>query len=320
MRAIFFNGKEPTLREDYPKPSLRQGETIIRVSLAGICGTDLEILQGYESFHGVLGHEFVGIIEESIQENMIGKRVVGEINCACHNCDFCATGLTRHCRNRTVLGISGRDGAFAQHLSLPNENLHVITSGLSEESAVFVEPTAAAFEILEQIHLEPNYEVAVLGDGRLGAIVSQVMRNVGSAVTCIGKHQRKISLISSLGINALRLEEINGSQRFDVVVDCTGSADGLHTAAKLVKPRGTIVMKTTTQKKSSVDLSRIVVDEVRIIGSRCGPFNPTIHALESGAVRTRELIDWVFPLSRALEAFKKASENEVLKVLLRCSE
>lgn len=213
MMAIYFNGKNLELKRDYPGPSLTEGESVIRVSLAGICGTDLEILQGYESFSGVLGHEFVGVVEHSAKSYLIGKRVVGEINCVCHSCEYCKVGLTRHCRKRTVLGIVGRDGAFAQYLTLPNENLHIIPSNLLDESAVLVEPTAAAFEILEQVHVDSSYDVVVLGDGRLGAITSQVLKNAGCKVICVGKHNRKMSVLNSLGIATLALQEIDTKNR-----------------------------------------------------------------------------------------------------------
>jgi len=316
MKALYFDGAKLQLKKDYPIPARGSGEALIRVKYAGICGTDLEILKGYAGFRGVLGHEFIGIIEESDDKALIGSRVVGEINIGCGRCEFCQKGLEKHCLKRVALGIRGRDGAFAEYITLPERNLHPVPDEVSDLEAVFIEPLAAAYEILMQVHLEPSSRVLLLGDGRLGQLIAQLLRYY-SDLTVVGKHPRKLELLKRLGINALMIDDLGFNERFDVVIDATGSSEAILRALKLVKPMGILILKTTTSTPSSIPLSEIVVNEVRIIGSRCGPFEPAIRALRDGLVRVDYMVDGVYPIEEWREAFKKAMDHNTLKVILK---
>ncbi|MEM4373732.1 MAG: alcohol dehydrogenase catalytic domain-containing protein [Nitrososphaerota archaeon] len=313
-KALVFDGLDLKLVN---REISRDAEALVRVRQAGICGTDLQIVRGYTSFRGVLGHEFVGVVEETDDEWVIGKRVVGEINVGCMDCDMCMRGLQRHCQNRTVLGIRGRDGAFAQHLKLPVRNLHTIPDSVEDRDAVFVEPLAAAYEILEQVQVDPSWRVAVIGDGRLGILVSQVLRTVAPQVRCFGRHERKLSILESMGIEAVNEMSHDDERSYDMVVDASGSEDGFKTMLKLVKPRGLAVLKSTIAGQYSIDMSPLVVNEVRVVGSRCGPFKPAISALARKLVRTAELVDAVYDLDNFREAFSHASKPDAVKVLLR---
>lgn len=329
MRALVYKEKL-RLVENYPMPQRKEGEALVRVLKAGICSTDLEITRGYMSFSGVLGHEFVGVVKDASDKELVGRCIVGEINCPCRRCEYCKKGLTNHCPNRTVLGIAGRDGAFADYLTLPTENLHPLPKEIDHTKAVFVEPLAAAFRILEQVQqsmpeevgkaaLGPEAEVAVLGDGRLGLLVAQVLLLTGCRLTAIGKHPEKLGILSKRGIKAALLEELkNCEKKFDYVVDCTGSPSGLETAIRLTKPAGTIVLKSTFShaKAGSVDLTPVVVNEINLIGSRCGPFPKAIEALKRDEIQVEPLISGIYKLDQAVEAFEFAAEKGVLKVLL----
>lgn len=331
MRALVYNGTELTLEQNYLQPTPVDGEALIRVLLVGICNTDLEIIQGYQGFKGVLGHEFVGVVEEvygkQAQErssHLLGKRVVGEINAACHraDCAFCSCNMPTHCPKRTTLGIVKRDGAFADYVVLPVENLHLVPDNVSDEEAVFVEPLAANFEMLEQVHLKPTDRVLVLGDGKMGQLAAQVLAMSGCDLTMIGKHREKLALVEQRGIPTRSFNDIEhlsskGGSRADVVVEGTGSAIGLELALRLVRPRGTIILKSTVADKSTLNLAPIVVDEIRVQGSRCGPFPPALRALSRGTVDVKPLISATYGLSEGLQAFEKAKENGVLKVLVR---
>ncbi|HYB02004.1 MAG TPA: alcohol dehydrogenase catalytic domain-containing protein [Ktedonobacteraceae bacterium] len=332
MRALVFRNKVLTLEKNYPLPDLRSGEALIRVVMAGICNTDLEITRGYLAFEGVLGHEFVGIVE-AVHEGpgaspptyLIGKRVVGEINAACYrpDCEYCRQNLHTHCPDRTTLGIVNRDGAFADYLILPVANLHVVPDNVSDEEAVFVEPLAATFEMLEQVHIKPTDRVVVLGDGKMGQLAVQVLALSGCDVTMVGKHEEKLALAAARGIRTQRLEEFEGSQsitpgsRVDLVVECTGSAQGLELAMRLARPRGTIILKSTVADKSILDLAPIVIDEIRVQGSRCGPFSPALRVLSQRTVDVRPLISARYSLDEGLVAFEHAAQKGVLKVLVR---
>lgn len=284
------------------------------VHLAGICATDLEIQAGYMGFAGVPGHEFVGVARGG---RLAGRRVVGEINAACGRCDRCARGMDRHCADRTVLGIVGRDGAFAESLSLPERNLHALPDAISDESAVFVEPLAAAFAIFEQVEIPAGTRVAVLGDGKLGLLCAQALALSGARVTLLGRHERKLEIARRAGADARR--EVDAGATFPLVVDATGSSDGLARALALVEPRGTVVLKTTTRDAPKESLAKIVIDEIRVVGSRCGRFAPAIEALRAGRIDPRPLVDARLPLERGTEAFAKAGERGALKVLLQVS-
>jgi alcohol dehydrogenase len=314
MRALVYDG-QLRLVEDYHQPVPPPGEALVRVKLAGICNTDLEIVRGYMGFQGVLGHEFVGVVEECAEESLVGQRVVGEINCYCGECPTCRTGAPTHCPNRTTLGIGGRDGAFADYLSLPVANLHTVPEAVSDEAAVFVEPLAAALEILEQIQVKPTDRVVVLGDGKLGLLVAQVLGLTGCDLVVGGRHEEKLTILQRQGIDA-RLADGLPMGKADVVVDCTGHASGFAAARGLVKPRGTLVLKSTFHGDVEVNLSMLVVDEITLVGSRCGPFTPALRLLERGLVDVKPLISATYLLDDGVAAFEQAREKGTLKVLL----
>ncbi|HEX7480435.1 MAG TPA: alcohol dehydrogenase catalytic domain-containing protein [Polyangiales bacterium] len=318
MKALCFEAGRLELRE-LPVPKRGPGEALIRVRMAGICNTDLEIARGYMSWSGVLGHEFVGVVEEADDSSLIGTRVAGEINLACHDCDMCRRGLARHCRKRSVLGILGKDGCFAQYLTLPIQNLHRLPDGLRDRAACFVEPVAACYQILEQVFVDQRDRIAVLGDGKLGQLVARVLREAGAELTLVGKHARKLELARSVGIATASASDLP-AHAFDTVVEATGSASGMELALSLLRPRGTLVLKSTYHGKLSLDAAPIVIDELTVIGSRCGPFEPAISALSAGCLSPEPLIDAVFPLDDAVAAFRKAEEPGVMKVLLAMPE
>ncbi len=315
MKATFFDGKNMNYNENYPDPV--PGEVLVRVSLAGLCGTDLEILDGYMAYDGVLGHEFVGVVEKSNNPDLIGKRVVGEINAGCGVCESCEKGMDRHCPNRTVLGILKRDGAFAEYLSLPEKNLHVIPDSITDEQAVFVEPLAAAFEIKEQVSLQPQWSVAVVGDGRLAQLIIQVLKLTCPNLTCFGRHSSKLESLVNSGIKIKIGIEPSDEQSFDLVVEATGSNSGFGDTMKLIKPRGTVILKSTIASRENLDLTPAVVNEITLIGSRCGLFKPAIDALASGIVSVDSMIDSTFPLEQFLKAIQHAKKPDTLKVFLK---
>jgi threonine dehydrogenase-like Zn-dependent dehydrogenase len=316
MRALAIERGTLDLR-DRPIP-VRPDECLVRVSLAGICGTDLEILAGYAGFTGVLGHEFVGIVEHApdADASWIGRRVVGEINIGCGSCRFCRDGVKEHCTSRTVVGIRGRDGAFADYLSLPAVNLHAVPETVPDEAAVFVEPLAAACRVLEQLPGPPtSIEAAVLGDGRLGLLVSQVLVRSGARVTIFGRHDEKLRLARKWGAETSPGASSNAfRERFPVVVEATGRPAGLDAALSLVRPRGTIVLKSTMHETAPISTTPIVVDEVTLIGSRCGPFSKALDLLTAGTIDVAPLISVRYPLTEWRQAFDAA--KTCLKVLL----
>ena len=311
MRALLWDN-ELHLGE-IPVPELLHGEALIRPLLAGICATDVHITQGYRGFHGVLGHEFVGVVAECEDASWIGRRVVGEINAACLHCPTCLTGETAHCPERTTLGINRRHGAMADYFTLPIANLHPVPDGVSDEQAVFAEPLAAALEIVERCHIRPTERVALVGDGKLGLLVAQTLRLIGCELLVIGRHPERWDLLRQQGVDTAHAAQLEPS-RWDVVIDCTGSADGLALARCLVRPLGRLVLKSTFHGASPLDLSRLVVDEVTLIGSRCGPFAPALRLLERGLIETAPLIHARYRLDDALAAFRAAAGH--LKVLL----
>ncbi|RMW39759.1 MAG: alcohol dehydrogenase [Nitrosopumilus sp.] len=315
MKATSFDGKQMTYNENYRDP--KPGESLVRVSLAGICGTDLEILDGYMAYNGVLGHEFVGVVEKSQNPDLIGKRVVGEINAGCNKCDSCKKGMQRHCPNRTVLGILKRDGAFAEFLSLPEENLHVIPDSVTDEQAVFVEPLAAAFEIKEQISLNSDWKVAVVGDGRLAQMICQVLKLSCPDVTCFGRHQNKLTNLEKFEIPTKIGIDDSDYQSYDLVVEATGSNSGFADTMKLIKPRGTVILKSTIASRENLDLTPTVVNEITLVGSRCGLFKPAIDALATGIISVDSMIDSTFPLEKFSEAIEHAKKPDTLKVFLK---
>jgi 2-desacetyl-2-hydroxyethyl bacteriochlorophyllide A dehydrogenase len=315
MKALYFDGKLEL--RDIPTPRPAPEEALIEVILAGLCGTDREILKGYSSFRGILGHEFVGRVIECANKKWIGKRVVGEINVACGECEYCLWGLSRHCPRRTVMGIVNRDGAFAEYVALPTVNLHEVPPEISDEEAVFVEPVAAAAEILEQMPFSHARRTAVLGDGRLGLLAAQVLRQAGGQVTVIGKHASKLEVARSLKLKVAQAgREQLPAASFTVVVEATGSPAGLAEALRLVEPRGTVVLKSTFRDLATFDTAKVVVDEITLLGSRCGNFSTALDLLREGTVSVRPLISKRFLLKEAAQAFEYLSEPSCLKVLL----
>ena len=314
MRALVFD-RNLQFRADYPDPVAAPGESIVRVAVAGICGTDLEIARGYMQYRGVPGHEFAGRVVESKNPALRGKRVVGEINAGCGRCATCAAGLGRHCPNRTVLGILGRDGAFAEFLRLPDANLNPIPDSIPDELAVFTEPVAAAYEIFEQVHLSRNQAIAVIGDGRLGAIVALALKGEKYDLIVAGHHREKLERLAGLGLDVA--EESSIRDKFEVVIDCSGSASGFQRAAEIVRPRGKIILKSTAAVAAEINLAPIVVNEITVIGSRCGRFEPALDALAAGKIDPRPLIDGVFALDDGIAAFEAAKNPLNFKILLR---
>ena len=313
MRALYFDGGDPRV-EELPVPDPGPGEARVRVRLAGICATDLHIVRGYMGFRGVLGHEFVGEVVEHPDPDLFGARVCGEINLGCGGCDRCRRGLSRHCGARTVLGILGKDGCFAEHLTLPVGNLHRVPDAVPDERAVFAEPLAAAFEILEQVHVEPGDRVAVLGDGKLGSLCARVLVRAGCDVTLVGRHRRKLALAARAGARTATADDLLDGP-FDLVVEATGSPGGFAKARGLLRPRGTLVLKSTYHGAVTVDAAPLVIDEITIVGSRCGPFAPALRALEAGLDPT-DLIDATYPLEEGVAALEHAARPGAAKVLL----
>ena len=319
MKALRFENGRLGLA-DVPMPE-RAGEALVRVRLAGVCRTDLEIARGYAGFEGTPGHEFVGQVESAPgAPELVGRRVVGEINAGCGRCQFCRAGDARHCPERTVLGIKGRDGAFAEYLQLPAANLLPVPDEVPDERAVFTEPLAAACSVTERVHVELESRVAVVGDGRLGLLCAQALKaTTGAGVTLVGRHESKLEVARSRGVRVVKADEVPASyeRAFDVAVEATGSPAGLAAALKLLRPRGTLVLKSTFHGKTELDAAPVVVDEISIVGSRCGRFRPALELLRRGAVEVDALVHDEFPLAEGVRAFGRASEPGVLKVLLR---
>ncbi len=315
MKSLWLENETLSYKENSPKP-MKANEALIRVRLAGICSTDLEMVHGYYPFKGVPGHEFVGEVVEVEDEKWIGQRVAGEINVTCGKCEQCRNGRETHCEDRTTLGIHNRDGVFAEYLRLPIRNLHRIPDSVPDEKAVFTELLAAALEILQQVHIHPTDRVLVIGAGRFGQLIAQVLQLTGADLRVVARHPQQNKLLTERGIRLIAGEDVE-PWRWDVVVDVTGSASGFELARQALRPRGTLVMKSTYKGEIQVNFSSIVVDEINIIGSRCGPFAPALRLLESGQVDPLGMIAAEYPLEGGLEAFEKAAERGVLKVLLR---
>jgi len=320
MKALLFDRGRLRIT-DLPEPAPPPGESLVRIIQAGVCATDIEIARGYMDFAGVPGHEFVGIVEESGRPELLGRRVAGEINCPCLRCEVCARGNPNHCPNRTVLGISGRNGCFAEFIALPDANLHPLPDSMTDFQGVMVEPTAAAFRVLEQLGDLSAAEVAVVGDGKLGLLVAQALASEGASVTIVGRHPDRISVLekspfeySYLESRKLDLPRIERS--FPTVVDCTGSPEGPAFALRLTAPLGTLVMKTTVREPVPLPTDRMVVDEIKVLGSRCGPFPRAIRALADGKVVVERMLTETFPLARADEALRRAQSPGVLKVAI----
>lgn len=316
MNAVWLEGGRLELRHDVPVPTPPPGEVLVRVLTAGICNTDLELVRGYYPYTGILGHEFVGVVEGD--SPLAGRRVVGEINVTCGVCQACLAGRSTHCKWRTVLGIVQRNGAFAEYLVLPAGNLHLVPDNLLSDLAVFTEPLAAALEIQEQVAISADTSVLVVGDGKLGQLVAQTLALTGCEPRVVGKHRAKLALLEARGIASVAATDVAAGS-FDVTVECTGDATGFELAQRAVRPRGTLVMKSTYAGRLTLDASAIVVNELTLIGSRCGPFDKAVALLAADAVDVAPLVDARYPLVRALEAFDHAARTGVLKVLLDVS-
>jgi len=334
MKALFFDGTLSVREVAKPRPA--PGEALIEIIYAGICGTDRQILKGYSGFHGIPGHEFVGRVVECAdpaRKGWVGKRVVGEINITCGQCDWCRRGLGRHCSRRTVMGIINRPGSFAEFVTLPATNLHEVPAEVPDEAAVFTEPLAAAAEILEQMAIAPGTRTAVLGSGRLGLLVAQVLHDAGGDVTVMGRQAAKLDLARSWGLKTVAAsQEDSGpdgagsapaksfsvlpAKSFSVVIEATGSSAGLEEALRLVEPRGTVVMKSTFHGPAHFDTAKLVVDEITLLGSRCGNFSVALDLLQQGRVKVQEMVSRVFPLLAGPEAFEYLNKPSCLKILL----
>ncbi len=318
MKALRYTNAKLALAE-VAMPA-NGGEALVRVLRSGICNTDLEIVRGYAGFEGTIGHEFVGVVEKADDApDLIGKRVVGEINAGCGACERCVAGDPRHCPSRTVLGIVGRDGAHAEFLQLPSRNLLAVPDNVSDEQAVFIEPLAAAYGITEQVEITPDTSVAVIGDGKLGLLCAMSLSLKSQNVTLVGKHREKMQIVEKQDVPVILLSNLSPSmsREFDVVIEASGSESGFATALDLVKPRGKIVLKSTFHGTPEWQASRVVVDEITIVGSRCGRFVPALDLLSTGSIKLDEMISDEFPLSLGVDAMSEAAKSGVLKILLR---
>ncbi len=320
MKAIVFDN-ELKLDNNYPKPVPQKGEALIKVSLAGICNTDFEITKGYMGYVGVLGHEFVGIVEEVNGEDksLVGKRVVAEISYGCEdpNCEWCAKKNYRHCPNRHTIGIWKKDGCMAEYITVPTNILFEVPENVTDEQAVFVEPLAAACEILEQLHIEPMSKILVLGDGKLGLTTALTLNAHNIDVLLVGKHQNKLDIAAAQGVKTQLLESFTPEKKFDVVVEATGSAAGFETSMSLTKPRGVLVLKSTVASGKELNLAPIVIDEITVLGSRCGQFPPALRLLENHRIDFKPFITKTYSIDDALEAFEANKAKESLKILIK---
>ncbi|HLJ44543.1 MAG TPA: alcohol dehydrogenase catalytic domain-containing protein [Bryobacteraceae bacterium] len=316
MLAVHLESGAVTTRK-IPKPRRPDGFALIRLLYAGICNTDLELKRGYYGFRGTPGHEFVGEVVEADNSALIGKRVIGEINLACGECDWCKRGLGRHCPHRSVLGIVKHPGAFREFLTLPQQNLHIVPDAISNEQAVFVEPLAAACEILDQVTIPKHAPVAVLGDGKLGLLIAQVLHAHGAQVHHYGRHRNKLQISDDAGIS-IELAAKRPKSAYDWVVDATGSSGGLQQAVQMTRPRGTIIMKSTIHGLVGIDTAPVIVNELTLVGSRCGRFEPALRLLKAGKITVDRLISNTLPLNEAPKAFELAERPGALKLLLGC--
>ncbi|MCP4379238.1 MAG: alcohol dehydrogenase catalytic domain-containing protein [bacterium] len=317
MKAIVFDSDSgPRLQKDYPNPTPDSGQVLVAIETVGVCKTDLEILKGYMGFSGVIGHEFVATVIDGPDE-WISKRVVAEINCNCGVCEFCKSGNGNHCPARSVIGIVGRDGVMAERALLPIANLHQLPDSLNNDRAVFVEPLAAVLRIAQQVDLS-GANVVVLGDGRLGQLAARAIKASAKTKTLlmVGKHADKLKLASAAGVDTIGLQKFNPDRSADVLVDATGSPEGFELALRTVMPLGTVVLKSTFATEGGMNLAPVVIDEITVVGSRCGPFAPAIEALDSGAVEVTDLISHRFDLDHGIEALHAASDGRNIKVLI----
>lgn len=320
MQGLWLEDNQLQHRTDLPLPQPQADEALVQVRQAGICNTDLELIKGYYPYTGILGHEFVGQVEQG-PAHLQGKRVVGEINAACGNCDYCHRHLSTHCEQRSVLGIVNRHGAFAEYLTLPIANLHPVPDHLPDQVVTFTEPLAAALEIQEQIAISPSHRVLVVGDGKLGQLVAQTLALTGCQLFVVGRHSEKLDNLSVRNIATGFEPDLNQQLRsFDIAVECTGNPQGFDLARKALRPRGTLVLKSTYAEHLTIDAAAIVVDELTVLGSRCGPFAKALDLLDQSAVDVTSLIQTTFPLSQGIQAFEVAQQRGTQKVLLSIND
>mgnify|MGYP004655881655 FL=1 len=320
MKAIVFDN-ELKLDNNYAKPTPQKGEALIRVTLAGICNTDYEITKGYMGYVGVLGHEFVGIVEDvnSDDKSLVGKRVVAEISYGCHkpDCEWCNQGLVRHCPDRHTIGIWRKDGCFAEYITLPTEILFEVPKNVSDEQVVFVEPLAAACEIVEQLHILPIQKVLVQGDGKLGLTTALALNDYNYDVTRVGKHENKLEIAKNQGVKTILSKDLKIEPVWDVVVEATGSINGFENAMALTKPRGTLVLKSTVAGSKEINLAPIVINEITVLGSRCGQFKPALRLLENQRIDFKPMISEIYSIDKAIEAFDRNKAKDSIKVLIK---
>lgn len=318
MKALVFD-KKLKIADDFQTPQIPLGQALIKVHMAGICNTDIEIVKGYKGFTGILGHEFTGTVEKvnPSDKRWIGRRVVGDINCGCKkpDCHYCQINLGRHCPDRTTLGIKGRNGCFAEYITLPVENLLEVPDCVADEIAVFTEPLAAGFEILEQVDFSSDDEVLIVGDGKLGLLINHALSTTNARITHVGKHAEKLRLVAGTGWKTLFVNQMQ-QKKYDVVIEATGSADGFNFSVAHTRPRGRLVLKSTIASGHKADMNPVVVNEITIIGSRCGLLAPALDYLASGVDLT-PMISGIYPFEKALEAFEAAQEKGALKILIR---
>ncbi|NPA26344.1 MAG: alcohol dehydrogenase catalytic domain-containing protein [Chloroflexi bacterium] len=316
MLGLWLEDGQVRLRDDLPIPEPGPGEALLRVRLAGVCATDLEMIRGYYPFTGIMGHEFVGeVVRAPDAPEWEGRRVVGEINISCGTCRYCRRGLHKHCENRTVLGIWKRNGVFAEYVTLPIANLHAVPESVPDEAAVFTEPLAAAMEYLERVHIRPSDRVLVVGAGRLGQLVAWVLSFTGADLQAVARHPRQRELLAAYHIPTLSEDEVEPGA-YDVVVEATGNPSGLALARRAVRPQGTIVLKSTYAGEVTFNFSPVVVDEITLVGSRCGPFPAALRHLEAARIQPQRLIDARYPLRAGLDALRHAAQPGVFKVLI----
>lgn len=314
MKGLWLENQQLQLRTDLPIPTPPPEEALVRVIRAGICNTDLELIRGYYPYQGILGHEFVGIVEQG-SENLLNRRVVGEINASCGDCRFCRRGKPTHCEKRTVLGIVNRNGAFAEYLTLPVKNLHPVPDSVDTDSATFTEPLAAALEIQEQVSISSDDQVLVIGDGKLGQLCAQTLALTGCDLLVIGRHPEKLANLAKRNIKTALADAVK-AQSFDIAVECTGNPDGFAIAVGALRPRGTLVLKSTYAGKLTLDASILVVNEITLVGSRCGPFDKSLNLLAQNKIDVKSLIQGEYGLSEGLKGIKQAQQRGTLKILL----
>ena len=317
MKCLWLENKVLTYRENVPVPSVPEGEIQVKVLRAGVCNTDLELMKGYYPYAGILGHEFVGIVDDvNAPEELKGKRVVGEINCVCHKCKFCQSHMERHCSNRTVLGITNRWGTFAEYLCLPKENLFIVPDNIPSQDLCFVEPLAAALEIQEQICIKPSDRVAIIGDGKLGLLISKTIKLTGCDLTVYGHHERNLDLLKADQIKTCLEVNQNENNTYDIVIECSGNGKSLKQAVDFLRPRGTLIMKSTHEGTTEINTAAIVVKELTLIGSRCGSFDKALDVLKSGKIHLKGLLDKEYTFDKSSDAIEYARQKGVLKVQL----